>query len=68
GGVDLPAGSTIVAVFVAGYGLVLLGWWIVDRRQGRATRVRGLETRPTPSGAPRPAGAGAPQPMNPVER
>jgi manganese/iron transport system permease protein len=30
-GIDLPAGSTIVAVFVAGYALVLLGRWIADR-------------------------------------
>lgn len=51
GGVDLPAGSTVVAVFVVGYGLVLLARWIRDR-----WRAKGLETRP---GAPRPAEARA---------
>lgn len=51
GGVDLPAGSTVVAVFVAGYGVVLLVHWIVERRG------RGLESRPTAPGAPRPAEA-----------
>ena len=30
-GIDLPAGSTIVAVFVAGYALVLLGRLVADR-------------------------------------
>ena len=30
-GIDLPAGSTIVVVFVAGYGLVLLGAWAAGR-------------------------------------
>ena len=56
GGVDLPAGSTVVAVFVAGYGVVLLVRWILDRRR------RSLETRPTASGVPRPAESGAPRP------
>lgn len=51
GGVDLPAGSTVVAVFVAGYGVVLLVHWIVERRG------RGLESRATASGASRPAEA-----------
>ncbi len=45
-GVDLPGGSTVVAVFVAGYALVLVGRLLVDRARGRA--IRG-------------AGAGAPQ-------
>ncbi|MFD4422239.1 metal ABC transporter permease [Agromyces sp. NPDC058484] len=41
GGVDLPAGSTIVAVFVAGYGVVLLAHWIAGRRRSlRAGAVR----------------------------
>ena len=53
GGVDLPAGSTIVAVFVAGYGVVLLAHWVAGRRRRR------LETRRTASGAPRPAAAPA---------
>jgi len=66
-GVGLPAGSTIVAMFVAGYAVVLLGRWIADRvgRRGGA----GLETaapppprpagtRPAAQGAPRPAEAG----------
>lgn len=53
-GVDLPAGSTVVAVFVIGYGLVLLG----SRVFGRSSRGGGgLDTRPPSSGAPRPAGA-----------
>jgi zinc/manganese transport system permease protein len=52
GGVDLPAGSTVVAVFVVGYALVLLVHWVLGRR-----RTRVLETRPSASGAPRPADA-----------
>jgi zinc/manganese transport system permease protein len=56
GGLDLPAGSTVVSAFVAGYGVVLLVHWVLDRRR------RGLETRPTASGAPRPAAPGAPRP------
>ncbi|HET6671920.1 MAG TPA: metal ABC transporter permease [Agromyces sp.] len=68
GGVDLPAGSTIVAVFVVGYGVVLLGRWIADRRRGSAVRAGGLETRPTPAGAPRPAETGAPRPARAGER
>jgi len=62
GGVALPAGSTVVAVFVVGYALVLLVHWTLDRR-------RGLETRSTASGAPRPAegptASGAPRPAEP---
>ncbi|MFF2272684.1 metal ABC transporter permease [Agromyces sp. NPDC058136] len=62
-GVDLPAGATIVAVFVVGYVVVLAGFGI-----GRW--VRGLETRPPASGAPRPAGSppasGAPRPAGTV--
>lgn len=50
GGVDLPAGSTVVGVFVVGYALVLLVHGV------RARRRRGLETRA--SGAPRAAQAG----------
>lgn len=51
-GVDLPAGSTVVAVFVVGYGLVLLGSSVFGRRlRGSA----GSETRSPSSGAPRPA-------------
>jgi manganese/iron transport system permease protein len=51
-GVDLPAGSTVVAVFVVGYGLVLLGSGVFGRR----TRGRGrLDERPPSSSAPRPA-------------
>ena len=38
-GIDLPAGSTIVAVFVAGYALVLLGRWIADRMRRRSDHV-----------------------------
>ncbi|WP_082589616.1 metal ABC transporter permease [Agromyces sp. Soil535] len=55
-GVGLPAGSTIVAVFVAGYAVVLAGRWIADRvaRRGGV----GLETRPAAPGAPRPAEVG----------
>lgn len=55
GGVDLPAGSTVVAVFVLGYALVLLVHWVLDRRRRTGIETRGLETRPTASGAPRPA-------------
>lgn len=54
GGVDLPAGSTVVAVFVVGYGLVLLARWIRDH-----LGAKGLETRPAEPGAPRPAEAGS---------
>jgi zinc/manganese transport system permease protein len=61
GGVDLPAGSTVVAVFVVGYGIVLLVRWVRDR-----AGARGLETRPAAPGAPRPpkrtAAPGAPRP------
>ena len=56
GGVDLPAGSTVVAVFVAGYGVILLVRWVLDGRRS------GLQTRPTASGAPRPAEPGTPAP------
>ena len=44
-GVDLPAGATVVATFVAAYAVVLLVF--IARR--------GLETRPISPGAPRPA-------------
>jgi zinc/manganese transport system permease protein len=54
GGIDLPAGSTVVAVFVVGYGIVLLVRWLRDR-----SRAKGLETRPAEPGAPRPAEAGS---------
>ncbi|WP_173921575.1 metal ABC transporter permease, partial [Agromyces sp. Marseille-P2726] len=58
-GIDLPAGATIVATFIAGYAVVLLVFGVRRAVSGRG----GLETRPTPSGAPRPAGtAGAPRP------
>lgn len=40
GGVDLPAGSTIVAVFVLGYGIVLLARWARDRSSADSRRVR----------------------------
>ena len=53
-GVDVPAGSTVVAVFVVGYALVLLVssvFW----RSGRARQAVGLDTRPPSSGATRPA-------------
>ena len=40
-GVDLPAGSTIVAVFVAGYALVLLAAWAAGRT--RSITPRDLE-------------------------
>ena len=53
-GVDVPAGSTVVAVFVVGYALVLLVssvFW----RSGRSRQAVGLETRPPSSGATRPA-------------
>ncbi len=43
-GIDLPAGSTIVAVFVAGYALVLLGRWFADR----------IRRRPGAAASPRP--------------
>jgi zinc/manganese transport system permease protein len=39
GGVDLPAGSTIVAVFIAGYALVLAGRSIGDRVAGASGAV-----------------------------
>jgi zinc/manganese transport system permease protein len=54
GGVDLPAGSTVVAVFVVGYGIVLLVHWVRDR-----AGAKGLETSPAAPGAPRPAEAGS---------
>jgi zinc/manganese transport system permease protein len=53
GGVDLPAGSTVVAVFVVGYGIVLLGRWLRDRQRAKALATRAAE----PGGAPRPAEA-----------
>lgn len=46
-GIDLPAGSTIVVVFVAGYGLVLLGAWAAGRTRspaGGAARAGRAET------------------------
>ena len=46
-GIDLPAGSTIVVVFVAGYGLVLLGAWAAGRMRspvGGAARAGRAET------------------------
>ncbi|WP_022892456.1 metal ABC transporter permease [Agromyces subbeticus] len=52
-GVDLPAGSTVVAVFVVGYGLVLLGSSVFGRRLRGSG---GLEPDSSSSGAPRPAG------------
>jgi manganese/iron transport system permease protein len=63
-GVDLPAGSTIVAAFVALYGLVLLGSvGVGDRRSGRARRR--ADPRPPltnvllpPADASSPAGVG----------
>ncbi|MCD2440915.1 metal ABC transporter permease [Agromyces sp. SYSU K20354] len=46
-GVDLPAGATIVGVFVLGYAVVLLGRFLLGRG--------GLDTRAPSSGATRPA-------------
>ena len=46
-GIDLPAGSTIVVVFVGGYGLVLLGAWAAGRTRspvGGAARAGRAET------------------------
>ena len=55
-GIDLPAGSTIVAVFVLGYALVLLTAWASGRTRTLAPLgARSLETRPAAPGAPRPA-------------
>ena len=34
-GLELPAGGTIVAVFVIGYAIVLFVRWVVDARRGR---------------------------------
>jgi len=51
-GIDLPAGSTIVAVFVLGYAVVLLVTWV-------SRGATGLETRPAPPRGPRPAQAAA---------
>jgi len=68
-GVDVPAGSTVVGVFVVGYAIVLgafgLGQWA--RARG-VRRERGLDTRPPSSGAPRPpvGEPGAPRPPVPT--
>lgn len=45
GGFDLPAGSTVVGVFVIGYGIALLVRLLLDRRHARAGyRRRALES------------------------
>jgi zinc/manganese transport system permease protein len=41
GGVDLPAGSTVVAVFVVGYGLVLAWRWIAEQAAPRRAETAG---------------------------
>lgn len=53
-GVGVPAGSTVVAVFVIGYLLVLLFSSVFGRR-GPARQVQSRDTRPPSSGATRPA-------------
>ncbi|WP_136708930.1 metal ABC transporter permease [Agromyces sp. H66] len=40
GGIDLPAGSTIVAVFILGYALVLVVRWLRDRAAATSRAVR----------------------------
>jgi manganese/iron transport system permease protein len=37
-GVELPAGATVVAVFVVGYGIVLFAHWLLERRDAAAGR------------------------------
>ncbi len=64
-GVDLPAGSTIVAAFVALYGIVLLVSLGVGSRGRRGLSPPGR--RPSPTGAPRPPAA-VPAPTSAVER
>jgi manganese/iron transport system permease protein len=44
-GVDLPAGATVVAVFVVGYALVLAGAWAAGRVTVARTRPRGWMPR-----------------------
>ncbi|UOQ91040.1 metal ABC transporter permease [Agromyces endophyticus] len=54
-GVDVPAGSTVVGVFVVGYAIVLGAFGLGQWARGRGVRRgRGLDTRPPSSGAPRP--------------
>ena len=62
-GIDLPAGSTIVAVFVAGYALVMLGRWVADRIRRRSDHVdvtdsAGAAVASTKVGAPATPGEG----------
>ncbi|WP_139415742.1 metal ABC transporter permease [Agromyces laixinhei] len=57
--VDLPAGGTIVAVFVIGYGLVLFVSSLVRRPAG-GDRVRGTPSRVTPPPSPDAPRAAAP--------
>ena len=52
-GVDLPAGATIVGVFVVGYAVVLAASSVAQRARAR----RAPRTRPHSSGAARPAAA-----------
>ncbi|MDR6905888.1 manganese/iron transport system permease protein [Agromyces sp. 3263] len=57
GGVDLPAGSTIVAVFVGAYAVVLGARWIADRAGDRRQSVTRAPIEPA-TGASSPAGEG----------
>ena len=51
GGVDLPAGSTIVAVFVAAYAVVLVARWVADRAGNRRRTATGAPIASATTGA-----------------
>lgn len=55
GGVDLPAGSTIVAVFVGAYAVVLVWRWVADQAGKRRQAVTGAPIEPA-TGVSSPAG------------
>lgn len=55
GGVDLPAGSTIVAVFVGAYAVVLVWRWVADQAGNRRQAVTGAPIEPA-TGVSTPAG------------
>jgi zinc/manganese transport system permease protein len=57
-GVELPAGATVVAVFVVGYGVVLVAHWLLGRRAAAAGRGVDVTRAAVPTSASLAASAG----------